>query len=347
MPPRTAVRNRLLGIVAAVVASSAFPALVWAQEQTEKKKDPSIFDAFDEFFSTMQARLPFFLAAVVIIILSFVVAKFAAMLAERALRRSTVHRTAFTIFTKTAYVGALTIGFTIALKVAGLDISFVVAAATFGLGFAMKDLLENYISGVIIVLQEPFHVGDMVEVSGNLGWVEEIEARVTFVRSIEGQRVIIPNSMMISSALKNYSAYPQRRLALKVGVSYDTDMQQVLGLLKKVLDEDDEVLKTPAPLVLFQEFGDSALMLEARFWIDQTVSHWLKVPSKLSVKVKRALDAANINIPFPITTLNVNPHDSGDLLQALNPALAAAQTARQQAEATERAAAVALDKAAS
>jgi small conductance mechanosensitive channel len=320
---RTAV---LAGIASALFA----PAALAQQAAAPAKAEPTLFDAFAGFSSTLQARLPFFVAAVVILLASFVLARVASRMAERALQKSTVHRTAFAIFTKTTYVAALTIGLTVALKVAGLDISFVIGAATFGLGFAMKDLIENYISGVIIVLQEPFRVGDMVQVAGNFGWVEEIEARVTFVKSIDGQRVIIPNSQMISNALVNFSSFPQRRLSVKVGVSYDTDLQKAIAVIREVLDKDEEVLKAPAPLVLFQEFADSSLALEARFWIDQAVSHWLKVPSKVAVKVKQALDAAGINIPYPITTLNVNAHDSGDLMQLM--ALKQAGEARAAAE---------------
>ncbi len=304
----------LFGLGFGLASLFALPVSALAQDaQTKTSKQPTVVDAFVAFSDDLQRRLPFFLAAGLIMVLSFLVARMAASIAERALSKSTVHRTAFGIVSKSAYVGALVIGFTVALKVAGLDISFVIGAATFGLGFAMKDLIENYISGVIIVLQEPFHVGDMIDIGGTQGWVEQIEARVTFVKSLDGQRIIVPNSQMISNALVNYSTFQQRRLSVKVGVSYDTDLQQVLGIVKGVLEQDDEVLKSPAPLVLFQEFGDSALSLEARFWIDQAVSHWLRVPSKISVKIKRALDAAGVNIPFPIMTLNVNSHDSGDL----------------------------------
>lgn len=309
-PALMRTRALLLRTLPAVVA--LLPSVALAQEE-DAPKDVTLWRAFGDFNETMRVKMPLFMIAGVILILSFIIAKFASVMAERALRKSTVHRTAFTIFSKTVYVGALVIGLTIALRVAGLDISFIVGAATFGLGFAMQDLIENYISGVIIVLQEPFHIGDMVEVAGSLGWVEEIEARVTFVKSIDGQRVIIPNSQMISSALVNYSSFTQRRLAVQVGVSYDASIPEVLETITRVLSEDSEILKTPAPLVILKEFGDSALLFEARFWIDQTVSHWMRAPSKMLVKIKRALDEAGVNIPRPILTLNVNEHDSGDL----------------------------------
>lgn len=301
--------------------ASALLQLAWAPvalaqqagDASTKKSEPTLGEAFSKFFDDLQQRIPLFIAAGVILLVSLLIAKVASSIAERALVKSTVHKTAFSIVSKSVYIICLVVGVTVALRVAGLDISFVIGAATFGLGFAMKDLIENYISGVIIVLQEPFRVGDMVQLGSTMGWVEQIEARVTFVKSLDGQRVVIPNSQMISKALVNFSTFPQRRLAIKVGVSYDTDLKRVLEIIKGVLEGDEEVLRSPAPLVLFQEFGDSALGLEARFWIDQNVSHWLRVPSKVSVKVKQALDAAGINIPYPIMTLSVNAHDSGDL----------------------------------
>ena len=290
----------------------AFSSNVYATNVATESKDTSTV-GLAGFATGLRAAIPRIIGAVIVIIISFLVAKIAKKSFQKALQKTTGHEAALKFVGKTAYSICLTIGITIALSILGIDISFIVGAVSFGLGFALKDILENYVAGVLILLQEPFKIGDIVKVYEHFGRIEEIQARSTFLRVWDGQRVVIPNSYMISNSLINYSTYPERRISIEVSVSFDTDLDKAMRVIFEAISAHQEVLKEPVPAVMITEFGTSSINFVARFWIDSSVSNWLKMTSDATKMIKQALDREGINIPFPITTLSMNPKDSDDM----------------------------------
>jgi len=266
-----------------------------------------------EFLLTAWEKFPYLVVALVVFAFSVFFAKIARAMAQKALLKSGGHEGASSIVGKTAYGFCVVIGLTIALRIVGVDISFITGAVVFGLGFAMKDIIENYISGVMILMQQPFKIGDIVKAGSVTGRVEEIEARTTFIRIFDGQRVIVPNSKMLSETMTNFSTYPERRITVDVGVSYDTDLKKANQLIKDLLETEKGVLKKPKPAVLVTGFGDSAINLSVRFWVDATLTNFVKKKSKITKLIKELFSKEGINIPYPIMTISLNEQDSDDL----------------------------------
>lgn len=264
------------------------------------------------FINTVVNKIPALFLAILVFLAAFLCAKLVKSWAQRSILKSGSNEGAMNIVGKTAYIGTIILGLTVALKILEIDISFIVAAMGFGLGFAMKDILENYFSGVLILVQKPFSVGDVIKAGDFVGKVEEIEARATFLRVFDGQRVIIPNSQMISSAVINYSSFPERRINVDFSVSYDTNIQTASELVIQLLKSHPKIMQEPTPSVTIKEFGDSNINLIAHFWVDRSQANWIKVKTQINVLIKEMLDKNNIGISYPVVTLNVNPHDSAD-----------------------------------
>jgi small-conductance mechanosensitive channel len=296
-----------------IFVASILPGNVFAQsaQDTADTAEGGIM----ELLVGLKQSAPNILVALLILVISVILAKTAQKTVTRAFIKTGGHESALKFIGKTAYSVCIVLGITIALKIVGIDIGFIVGAASFGLGFALKDMLENYVAGIIVLMQEPFKVGDVVKVNEYFGRVQEIEARTTSIRVWDGQRVIMPNSIMISNALINYSSFPERRITIAVGVSYDTDLARVLQIINQAFIEHQEILKDPPPLITLTEFGESSINISARFWIDATVSNWLRMTSEGVRMVKEAFDKEGINIPFPIRTLSVNKQDSDDMYE--------------------------------
>lgn len=271
-----------------------------------------------EFLNKVWETFPYLIVAIVVLVFSVFVAKIARAMAQKALLKSGGHEGASSIVGKTAYGFCLIIGVTISFRILGIDIGFITGAVVFGLGFAMKDIIENYISGVLILLQRPFKIGDTVKAGSVTGKVEEIEARTTFIRIFDGQRVIVPNSKMLSEVVTNFSTYPERRISIEVGVSYDTDLKKANQLLLDLLKVEKGILKKPKPAVFVTNFGDSAVNLQVRFWVDSTLTNFVKKKSKITAAIGAIFAEEGINIPFPITTISVNEQDSDDLYNYLS-----------------------------
>lgn len=270
------------------------------------------------FVNTVLNKIPAFFLACVVFAAAFLLAKLVKAWAQRSILKSGSNEGAMNIVGKTAYIGTIILGLTVSLKILEIDISFIVAAMGFGLGFAMKDILENYFSGVLILVQKPFSVGDTIKAGGFVGKVEEIEARATFIRVFDGQRVIIPNSQMISSPVTNYSSFPERRVNIAFSVSYDTNLKNVTDMVLQLLKGHAKIMQEPSPSVTIADFGDSNINLAAHFWVDRSQANWIKLSSEIKRTIKEMFELNDIGVSYPVTTLNMNRHDSGDLYETMH-----------------------------
>ncbi|MDD4351459.1 MAG: mechanosensitive ion channel family protein [Candidatus Gracilibacteria bacterium] len=259
-----------------------------------------------EFLTRAWEMFPYFIVAVIVMFFSVFFAKVARAMAKKTLMKSGGHEGASSIVGKSAYALSIVLGATISLKILGIDISFITGAVVFGLGFAMKDIIENYISGIMILLQQPFKIGDIVKAGSVTGRVEEIEARTTFIRVFDGQRVVVPNSQMLSETLTNYSTYPERRITILVGVAYDTDLNKAVEAVLGLLTADKNVLNKPKPAVLVSAFEDSSIKLTIRFWVDSTLTNFLKKQSAITLQIQELFQKEGISIPFPIVALDTD-----------------------------------------
>ena len=179
----------------------------------------------------------------------------------------------------------------------------VMGAAGLAIGLALKDSLSNIASGVLMVAFRPFSVGDFVECAGTKGKVEKISVFYTELRSVDNKLVIVPNSLVTSGVIVNYTDDDKRRLELTVGVSYASDVRVVRELLLKALREHPRVLAVPAPQVGAVSFGDSAVTFVLRPWVLGD-DYW-DATFEINERVKQVLEENGVEIPFPQQVIRV------------------------------------------
>ncbi len=213
----------------------------------------------------------------------------------------------YAITTMSRYV-ILIVGFFLAIAAFGVDLTkFTILAGAFGvgLGFGLQNIVNNFVSGLILLFERPVKVGDVVQLGEHQGNLKRIGLRASVVRTLQGSEVIVPNGQLISEKVINWTfSDQQRRLEINVGVAYGNDPAEVIKILTKAVSNHPDILKDPAPGCLFLGFGDNSLDFQARAWTSKT-SQWVVVQSDLAVAMEAALRGAGIEIPFPQRDLNV------------------------------------------
>lgn len=187
-----------------------------------------------------------------------------------------------------------------ALEQLGVDTTSLVAllgAAGIAVGLALKDSLQNFASGVMLIIFRPFKTGDFVEAGGVAGVVENIGIFTTLMKTGDNKEVIVPNGSVYSGTITNYSARPTRRVDMVFGIGYDADIREAKNILQKIVGEDERVLPDPAPVIAVSELADSSVNFVVRPWVK--ASDYWAVLWDTNEKVKYAFDEAGISIPFP------------------------------------------------
>jgi small-conductance mechanosensitive channel len=220
----------------------------------------------------------------------------------------------YAISTVTYYVLLLLVA-AIALSATGLELnkfSVLTGALGVGLGFGLQNIVNNFVSGLILLFERPIHVGDTVDVGGLVGIVRRIGARSSTVVTFQGAEVIVPNSNLISNQVINWTlSSPWRRVDIPVKVAYGTDPESIIKLLVGVAESCPGVLLERPPMAFFFGFGESALNFELRFWSARQDT-WLDLQSNVTVAVAKALKQAGIEIPFPQRDLHIRSASAAD-----------------------------------
>jgi len=223
------------------------------------------------------------------------------------------------------YYAVVFLGLFVALAAAGFEVgqlAIVIGALGVGIGLGLQSVVNNFVSGLILMFERPIQPGDVVEVSGTSGKVREIGMRATTLSTFEGADVVVPNGMLLSEKLINWTLSDMdRRIDVNVGVAYGTDPRKVLDLLMEVTAAAPGIATEPAPTVLFSGFGASSLEFGIRAWTNN-FGDWVKIRSDLNVRVYDALRAAGIEIPFPqhdVHVRTVSPAAGGALAGLVPP----------------------------
>ena len=184
----------------------------------------------------------------------------------------------------------LTLGFLAGLAVLGLDLTK---------GTILQSVVNNFVSGLILLFERPIHVGDTIEAGGITATVRRIGIRASVVRTWQGAEIIVPNAQLVTERVTNWTLSDRQRLIeLPVGVSYSAHPKKVIEMLETVAHAHPQVLRKPAPRAFFTGFGDSAINFELRAWTDQ-FDQWFQIRSELAAAVYDAGQAAGISFPFP------------------------------------------------
>lgn len=229
--------------------------------------------------------------------------------AKRVLVRTSLHPGQQYAFAQiTAYL-VFMLGLLVGLQWAGVDLSSLVilgGAIGIGVGFGLQNIANNFVSGVILLVERPIQVGDRVEVGDTNGDVVKIAARSTWVRTNDNVVIIIPNSEFINSHVTNWTANDRQvRFPITVGVSYGSDPEVVRDVLMEVAASHPDVLKAPAPLVLFTGFGDSSLDFVLNVWTVTRVQYPKILASEIYFMIFKAFKEHGIEIPFPQRDLHL------------------------------------------
>ncbi|ASJ15464.1 mechanosensitive ion channel family protein [Thermococcus radiotolerans] len=222
---------------------------------------------------------------------------------------------------KVFYYIFLTVAFFLALNFAGVsgELSAVLAAIGITgivLGFAAQTVVSNFVSGVFMYFDKPLSIGDQVQIGELEGVVEDIRILSTRIRAWDGTLIRIPNEKLFNSNIVNFMRYPVRRVDVDMGISYSADAEKAIRIIKDVLDGIPLVLAEPEPLVYVNELSDSAVMIAIRAWAPS--EKWFDVRTRIIRDVKKALDEAGIEIPFPqrvnwfANELRVKVEESGE-----------------------------------
>lgn len=178
-----------------------------------------------------------------------------------------------------------------------------VGLGSIAIGFAFKDIFENFIAGILILFREPFRLGDYIECSGIEGRVEEITIRDTHIRQVDGQRVVLPNAMLFKDPVTVRTDRDLRRTTIICGVAYGEDVDESREVIRRAVEALDSVRTEPPVQIFAQEFASSSINFEVTWWTGSRPVDIRASRDEVVAAIKRALDSAGIEIPFPYRTL--------------------------------------------
>jgi potassium-dependent mechanosensitive channel len=250
------------------------------------------------------------ITALAIVLIARIIAAIVGRSLERVLERRGVDHGLRHAVGKITRYALLLLGVFMALGTVGVDTSAIIGAGAVllvGIGFGLQKLAENFISGLLVLIERPVRKGDFIDAGGVLGTVEDIGLRATRVLSRDGVMVIVPNSNLISSTVVNYrQPTPERRMWIDVGVAYGTDLELAVKVLKEVANREKLVQSKPPPEVRCTAFGDSAIHLSLLVWISEARDDLL-AGSRLRFAIDKAFRAHGIEIPFPQRVVRMVP----------------------------------------
>ncbi|HIE54472.1 MAG TPA: mechanosensitive ion channel, partial [Chromatiaceae bacterium] len=179
----------------------------------------------------------------------------------------------------------------------------ILGAAGLAVGLALQGSLANFAAGFLLIVFRPFKVGDVIEAAGVTGKVSDIQIFTTTLKTPDNKTIIVPNGKLGNDNIVNYSTQKTRRVDITVGVAYDSDLKKVRNILEKIVEEDQRILKEPAPQIVVGELADSSVNFFVRVWVN-SADYW-DVFFDTNEIVKMRLDEAGINIPYPTMDINL------------------------------------------
>ena len=272
----------------------------------------TIMTSANHLLQQMISRIPYLIVASLVFVIFWVLSIFFKKAVTRILGSRKHHQNLVTVFRRVGSALILFLGFMVAMIIAvpSFTPGKLIGALGIGsvaIGFAFKDIFQNLLSGILLLLSEPFRIGDQI-ISGNFeGTVEDIQIRATTIRTYDGRKVVIPNSQLYTSTMTVNTTYSQRRLEFDVGIGYENNIIDAQQVILSVLKAAPTVSKLAEPSVIATALADSSVVLRVRWFIDDgTQTNRVASINEVIILVKEALEEANISIPFPITTLDTN-----------------------------------------
>jgi small conductance mechanosensitive channel len=278
-------------------------------EHTAKYNDA--YSTIDKFVEAFWQRLPYICIALVVFTIFYLLSKLFKFFVRKALAdRSYTKQNLVLVLNRVGSSAIIFFGFLIAMVISipGFTPGQLMSALGIGsvaIGFAFKDIFQNLLSGILILLGEPFQIGDDIIVSGMEGTVEDIQIRATFLRSPDGRRIVIPNATVYTSAVTVNTAYQRRRCEFVVGIGYEDDIQKAKSIIMNILDKDPTILSQPGFAVNVNALADFSINLNVRWWVDTTETTTAASISEVQEHVIQGFAEHNISIPYPVQEVKV------------------------------------------
>ncbi len=270
-----------------------------------------VTDALEPFLGPLAGLVVSAAIFLVVMVATYVVNKAVFNpLVERLLDKQGLDTHARRPLNKIATFLVLFLGLTIAFGAAGYEdflrsLATIAAAATLAIGFALQDVIKNFVAGVFIYTDKPFRIGDWIEWDDNSGIVEDISFRVTRVRTFDNELLTVPNAVLTGDVVKNPVAKKTLRMKFVFGIDYEDDIDRATEIIVEEAERSEAILNDPAPSVRLTELGDSHVGLQSRIWIDDpSRSDFVKARADYVKAVKQRFDEEDITIPFPQRTVS-------------------------------------------
>lgn len=263
-------------------------------------------ESFPEFVSLYGDTLGSIITFIVAFVVVYLIGKWLLVPAgRRLLEQKGFDETVLTLSDSLMVATVWVLALAIALTLAGFG-AFIAALGVFAgaialaVGFAAQDLLGNFVAGVFILKDKPFEVGDWIEWDDTAGRIEDIDLRVTRVKTFDNERITVPNADLANNPVTNPVAYETLRQKVAFGIGYDDDIDHATEVILDEANAHGDILEDPAPDIRVTELGDSDVALQTRFWIaDPNRSDFVRVRSDLVKAVKERFDAEGIDMPYP------------------------------------------------
>ena len=290
------------------------------QEATEKTAQTVIahtakyndaYSTIDKFAAAFWERVPYLCIALIVFAVFLLLSKLFKFFVRKTLAdRSYTKQNLVLVLNRVGSSAIMFIGFLIAMVIAipGFTPGQLMSALGIGsvaIGFAFKDIFQNLLSGILILLSEPFKIGDDIIVSGMEGTVEDIQIRATFLRSPDGRRIVIPNATVYTSAVTVNTAYPRRRCEFAVGIGYEDDVQKAKEIVMDILDRDPAILSQPGFSVNVSALADFSVNLTVRWWINTSETTISGSISAIQERVIQAFNENGVSIPYPVQEVKI------------------------------------------
>lgn len=294
-----------------------------------------LIEKLHSWLEALVVMLPNFALAVVAVVAGALLARLTRNVAERGLMRVTGNVPVSQLLSNLARIAVVALSLFVALGLLQLEKTVTSLLAGVGvvglaLGFAFQDIAANFMSGFLMVLNQPFNEGDLVEVAGQRGRIKGISLRASELETLQGLTVLLPNKDVFQNAITNYTRTPYRRLDLSVGTAYGDDLENVRGVTLGAVQDVPHRDHSRDVRLFFEEFGDSSINFTLQIWLERSDEiYYLEARSEAMIAIKRAFDQAGITIPFPIRTLDFGARAvGGEALSDMPLKLAKVESAR-------------------
>ena len=261
-------------------------------------------DEFERLYRQAAEAWPWAVFAIAIILVTWLLARLAAVVVRYFLAKRIASSLLLAVVVQAFSIPIFLLGIYFVLQVAGLTRLAVTVLGGTGLlgivvGFAFRDIAENFLASMLLSIRNPFRTGELIEVDGNVGIVINLNIRSTVLRTLDGNFVQIPNALVYKSTIKNYSSSENRRADFAVGIGYDSPTTKAQTLIANVLKQHPAVLESPEPLVLVEELGEATVNFRIYYWFASAVYSPAKINSALLRLSKDALLRGGIELPDP------------------------------------------------